>query len=36
MTLGFIAAGRMKLVEGVAYIVAQLAGAIVGAYLLYA
>jgi aquaporin Z len=36
VTLGFIGAGRMKLVEGVAYIVAQLAGAIAGAYLLYA
>ena len=35
MTLGFIATARMKLVEGVAYIVAQLAGAIAGAYLLY-
>jgi aquaporin Z len=35
VTLGFIAAGRMKLAEGVAYLVAQFAGAIVGAYLLY-
>jgi aquaporin Z len=35
VTLGFIAAGRMKLAEGVAYIVAQLIGAIAGAYLLY-
>ncbi len=36
VTLGFIATARMKLVEGVAYIVAQLLGAIAGAYLLYA
>jgi aquaporin Z len=36
VTLGFIATARMKLGEGVAYIVAQLAGAIAGAYLLYA
>ncbi len=35
VTLGFIAAGRMKLAEGVAYLVAQFAGGIVGAYLLY-
>ena len=35
VTLGFIASGRMKLQEGVAYIVAQVAGGIVGAYLLY-
>ena len=35
VTLGFIASGRMKLVEGVAYLVAQFAGGIVGAYLLY-
>ena len=35
VTLGFIAAGRMKLVEGVAYMVAQVIGAIGGAYLLY-
>lgn len=35
VTLGFVASGRMKLVEGVAYIVAQVAGAIAGAYLLY-
>jgi aquaporin Z len=35
VTLGFIATGRMKLEEGVAYIVAQLVGAIAGAYLLY-
>jgi aquaporin Z len=36
VTLGFIATARMTLVEGVAYIVAQVAGAIAGAYLLYA
>ena len=36
MTLGFIATARMKLSEGIAYIVAQVAGGIVGAYLLYA
>ena len=35
VTLGFIASGRMKLAEGVAYLVAQFAGGIVGAYLLY-
>ncbi len=35
VTLGFIAAGRMKLAEGVSYLVAQFAGGIVGAYLLY-
>ena len=35
VTLGFIASGRMKLDEGVAYLVAQFAGGIVGAYLLY-
>ncbi len=35
VTLGFIASGRMKLAEGVSYLVAQFAGGIVGAYLLY-
>ena len=35
VTLGFITSGRMKLVEGVEYLVAQFAGGIVGAYLLY-
>ena len=35
VTLGFIASGRMKLAEGVAYMVAQVVGAIGGAYLLY-
>jgi len=36
VTLGFIATARMKLGEGVAYIIAQVAGGIAGAYLLYA
>jgi aquaporin Z len=36
VTLGFIATARMKLGEGIAYIVAQLLGAVAGAYLLYA
>ena len=35
VTLGFVASGRMKLEEGIAYIVAQVAGGIAGAYLLY-
>jgi aquaporin Z len=35
VTLGFISSGRMKLVEGVSYLVAQFAGGIAGAYLLY-
>lgn len=35
VTLGFISSGRMKLVEGVYYLLAQFAGGIVGAYLLY-
>ncbi len=35
VTLGFISAGRMKVGEGVAYLVAQFAGGIAGAYLLY-
>jgi len=35
VTLGFIGSGRMKLVEGVSYLIAQFAGGIVGAYLLY-
>jgi aquaporin Z len=35
VTLGFITSGRMKLGEGVSYLVAQFAGGIVGAYLLY-
>ena len=35
VTLGFIASGRMKIEEGVAYLVAQFAGGIAGAYLLY-
>jgi aquaporin Z len=35
VTMGFLATGRMKLVEGVSYMVAQVAGGIAGAYLLY-
>ena len=35
VTLGFIATGRMKLQEGVAYIAAQVVGGIAGAFLLY-
>jgi len=35
VTLGFISSGRMKLVDGVYYLIAQFAGGIVGAYLLY-
>ena len=35
VTLGFISSGRMKLVEGVYYLIAQFAGGIVGAYLMY-
>ena len=35
VTMGFITTGRMKLSEGVAYMVAQCVGAIGGAYLLY-
>lgn len=35
VTLGFVASGRMKIVEGVGYWVAQFAGGIAGAYLLY-
>ena len=35
VTLGFISTGRMKLAEGVGYLIAQFAGGIVGAYLLY-
>ncbi len=35
VTLGFISSGRMKLVDGVCYLVAQFAGGIAGAYLLY-
>jgi aquaporin Z len=35
VTLGFISSGRMKLTEGVAYLVAQFVGGIAGAYLLY-
>lgn len=35
VTLGFVAAGRMKAAEGVAYVVAQVAGAIAGAAVLW-
>jgi aquaporin Z len=35
VTMGFVASGRMKVQEGVAYWIAQFAGGIVGAYLLY-
>jgi aquaporin Z len=35
VTLGFISTGRMKLQEGIGYLIAQFAGGIVGAYLLY-
>jgi aquaporin Z len=36
VTLGFMASGRMKISEGVSYIVAQVIGGIAGAYLLFA
>lgn len=35
VTMGFISSGRMKIQEGIAYMVAQVVGAIAGAYLLY-
>jgi aquaporin Z len=35
VTMGFIAAGRMKVSEGISYMIAQVAGGIAGAYLLY-
>ena len=35
VTLGFLAAGRMKLTEAISYMVAQVAGAIVGAVVLW-
>jgi aquaporin Z len=35
VTMGFISAGRMKVQEGIAYMVAQVVGGIAGAYLLY-
>jgi aquaporin Z len=35
VTLGFVAAGRMKVAEGVGYVVAQVAGAIAGAAVLW-
>jgi aquaporin Z len=36
VTMGFIAAGRMKVAEGIAYMVAQVVGAIAGAAILFA
>jgi aquaporin Z len=35
VTMGFLASGRMKVQEGIAYMVAQVLGGIAGAYLLY-
>jgi aquaporin Z len=35
VTMGFLVAGRMKIVEGIGYMVAQVAGAIVGATVLF-
>jgi aquaporin Z len=35
VTMGFISSGRMKIQEGIAYMVAQVVGGIAGAYLLY-
>lgn len=35
VTIGFISAGRMKVQEGLAYMLAQVVGGIAGAYLLY-
>jgi aquaporin Z len=35
VTLGFVASGRMKVAEGVAYMVAQVAGALAGALVLW-
>jgi aquaporin Z len=35
VTMGFLSSGRMKLAEGISYMVAQVAGGIAGAYLLY-
>ncbi len=35
VTIGFVSAGRMKIQEGLAYMVAQVVGGIAGAYLLY-
>jgi aquaporin Z len=35
VTMGFLVAGRMKIAEGIAYMVAQVAGAIVGALILW-
>jgi aquaporin Z len=35
VTLGFVAAGRMKVAQGIGYVVAQVAGAVVGAVVLW-
>src|SRR6202034_4831635 len=35
VTLGFVAAGRTKVSEGIAYMIAQAAGGLAGAYPLY-
>ena len=35
VTLGFVAAGRMKAIEGIGYVIAQVAGAIAGAAVLW-
>jgi aquaporin Z len=35
VTMGFVSSGRMKVTEGISYMVAQVAGGIAGAYLLY-
>jgi aquaporin Z len=35
VTLGFVSSGRMRVTEGIAYWIAQFAGGIAGAYLLY-
>jgi aquaporin Z len=35
VTMGFMAAGRMKIVDGIAYMVAQVTGAIAGALVLW-
>jgi aquaporin Z len=35
VTMGFIASGRMKVAEGISYMIAQVVGGIAGAYLLY-
>jgi aquaporin Z len=35
VTMGFMAAGRMKIVDGIAYMIAQVAGAIAGSLILW-